>query len=1757
MGEKTNQIVQLNNPFNIDDRSVYGVEIGSSAFKIMESIEYDVELYDMVVSRNNEIVDCDFIVEENDVIMFLTVPKGGGGGGKSILAMVAMIALAVSAPYLAGAMLGVTGGATIGAGLAIGGLSGALIVGANIGIMIIGGMVISSIFKPNIPGGGNGLQSFENSPTYGWNAGPNQLQQGTSIPILYGTAKIVPQYIGKYVITSDGKQYLALLMALGEGPFDSIKDIKINDDVASNFSSIEIEYRLGTNNQTLIPLWGDTWSTNSINKALVDASTWIEGRIIGDSATQLSIGIGAPYGLFYANDAGGLDTYTVNIDIEYRKVGGTWASLLNDPGYKNIRYLYVDKTQAVGAMPDTNGPFDKYKLLGSDPWDNVNQITEYMGEVATLPTGVSLSVVLWNGKQVWSYTSNESPLSYLAFSGKQNSPIRKSLSLFVTPGQYEIRMKYNTAPIKDSRHGSAVTFETIQEAIADDFIYPNTAILSVKALATDQLSGGIPRISCVASRTTGTYGSLDNPAWACLDLLMNTRYGAGVPLERIDFASFEAWATYCTAENFKVDIYLDQMLSLSESLRLIGGNGRGTVIQYGSTFTALVDKPNITPIQGFLFSMGNIIESSFNESFLPLKDRANIIEVSYYDKDEDYAKTSIEVSQGNYDLVANVNKTTIDLIGCVDRTQALRQAKYHLNQNRYLTITASWEASIDSIHCRVGDIVNVAHDVPQWGVSGRIVSASGATVVLDRDDISMATDKTYYVQISNANTDTQLYKKVLSNVGGTLTLETALEETIGEYSVYSFGEVNRHAKQMRILSITTSGDLKRKISAIEYNPNIYADTVTIDAPIVVSDFNVNSIVATDFIQLNKAGVIETVVHLSWIGSSLAYNVSYIENTIGASAVSVGAIRENFVEIAGLVDGRTYTFFINEASIVYTVLGKTVAPDPVSTISGSEKGNVFTITWSYPFKPIDFKEFLIYRDTTLIGPSTTNSFTTAVIPNIGSATFTVKPKDTTGNIGTGQTVTIPVETVPVVTSISGSIAKGVLTLNWSYSTKPSDFSHYVVRFGGGYVGDTVSETFIGTPKNHTAGSVNYAVHAVDTAGNESFATLIPVTVTTGTISAPTTSFAGNQLTLGWSISTSSYLIEKYTITNNGSVQTEATNSSLITANWLGSRNITISAYDTAGNVTTLIVPITISAPSTPVVSGAISITNGVEFSWTCTAGTTGIKEYSLNYNGNIIVTKDTFYFVPTTAQGSYTLQVTAIDNSGNLSTAGTKTVSIGVPSVSNITSVTSGRTLTLKWASSIGAFNIKDYKIEYLVGATPVVVYATMNEYSLTPSWVGDKTFTITPRDLAGNLGTSVQHTNTVVAPNAPLVTSTIVGKDLVLTIAQTARSFDLGPVEIAYDSVVVNSNSGNPVWTIPIFWDLTKTFTITSVDVLGNRSTATQSIVNIIEAQTTSLSTEVVDNNVLLKWLGVGGTLPIDYYEISKGSSFVGSTLVGVSKSTFTTLFESDAGTYTYWVCPVDTAGNKGVERGVVTSVSQPPDFILNVEWTSDWSGTKTNIKVDGTKGVLPVNLTETYEGHFTSRSWTTIQNQIDAGYPQWLSPTTGSATYIQTFDYGTLLGSTNITLTDPLITKFGAGTYSVTRQIAISTDGVSFTDQPVNVMQVFVTNIRYVKVTYTFTVSTNTVLEVENFNLRLDSKLKNDSGSGTSLSTDVGGTVVNFGIPFVDVNAISVTPNGTTPIIAIYDFTDVPNPTSFKVLLYNTSGTRVTGNFSWSARGY
>jgi hypothetical protein len=89
---------------------------------------------------------------------------------------------------------------------------------------------------------------------------------------------------------------------------------------------------------------------------------------------------------------------------------------------------------------------------------------------------------------------------------------------------------------------------------------------------------------------------------------------------------------------------------------------------------------------------------------------------------------------------------------------------------------------------------------------------------------------------------------------------------------------------------------------------------------------------------------------------------------------------------------------------------------------------------------------------------------------------------------------------------------------------------------------------------------------------------------------------------------------------------------------------------------------------------------------------------------------------------------------------------------------------------------------------------------------------------------------------------------------------------------------------------------------------------------------------------------------------------------------------------------------------------------------------------------------------------------------------------------------------------------------------------------------------------------LKIMSKIKTDSGKDYyDPSVDTNGKEVLFNTAFLDITSLQVTPkgDGTSARYAIYDFTDSPNPTSFKVYIFDVSGNNISGDFSWSAVGY
>ena len=446
---------------------------------------------------------------------------------------------------------------------------------------------------------------------------------------------------------------------------------------------------------------------------------------------------------------------------------------------------------------------------------------------------------------------------------------------------------------------------------------------------------------------------------------------------------------------------------------------------------------------------------------------------------------------------------------------------------------------------------------------------------------------------------------------------------------------------------------------------------------------------------------------------------------------------------------------------------------------------------------------------------------------------------------------------------------------------------------------------------------------------------------------------------------------------------------------------------------------------------------------------------------------------------------------------------------------------------------------------------------------GTYNFLVKAKDSSQNYSLNAMAAQAIVAnPSQPVVSSRFQGENFVLSWAAAATSFPIIEFEIRtgtdWASGTFVDSTKSTSYSSRADFGGTRQFWVAAIDAAGNYSDAANINITITAPPAVNLVPEVIDNNVLLRWGHVKGSLPIAYYEVRKGAVFASAEVLQTVNGTFASFFENESGAYVYWLVPVDSALNYGTEISVATNVNEPPDYRLNVDWYSDFSGSKTSALVMANGDLLvPIDIAASYADHFINNGYSTPQAQIDAGFAHFIQPSVTSAVYEEEFDYGAVLPATLVKAALSATTIDGDTVITPT----ISTKrlpGDSWNDR-VGVWQIFATDFQYVKISLNFAAAGgDDLLQCHSLNVRLDTKLINDAGSGTADAGDVGGTPVSFNKTFIDVESITVSANATAAVNAVYDFLDVANATTFYVYLFDAvTGARVSGGFSWSAKGF
>lgn len=321
---------------------------------------------------------------------------------------------------------------------------------------------------------------------------------------------------------------------------------------------------------------------------------------------------------------------------------------------------------------------------------------------------------------------------------------------------------------------------------------------------------------------------------------------------------------------------------------------------------------------------------------------------------------------------------------------------------------------------------------------------------------------------------------------------------------------------------------------------------------------------------------------------------------------------------------------------------------------------------------------------------------------------------------------------------------------------------------------------------------------------------------------------------------------------------------------------------------------------------------------------------------------------------------------------------------------------------------------------------------------------------------------TIINPEAPTgLSSSLGGENITIrwnAVPSTAL-FAISDYVIAYgndlNTAVVLATTKALHWAQKVDWGGFRRFWIYARDVAGNIGAAA-SIDVIIYTPTivATLTSEVIDNNVLLRWTEPSThSLPIDYYSIYKGDNFATAVHLGDLKGTFATYFEVIAGTYNYWAVPIDTAGNVGPEKGVPAIVSEPPNFELTDDMViapEDFD-ILINAIVSGDSIICPVNNVS-LASKFATEGWSSFDDQIAAGYPIVIEPSAAYCVIEKVIDYGTVLPGTLVKAS--WLEEILDEDAPVVCTLGYSDDGVSFTETEAT--QIYAVDFQYIKIRLT-----------------------------------------------------------------------------------------------------
>jgi hypothetical protein len=705
-------------------------------------------------------------------MIHVALALAGGGDSKSILASIAMIAVAIVAWEFAPALAGYLG------------VSEAVAAGA---ITVVGSLVVGALFKP--PGISLGTSHDPSeSATYTLQGQQNQATPYGVVQRVYGTHRIFPKLAAVPFVASEGpNQFLYMLLDCGYGPLQ-IEQMEIGDTPIENFRDVQFDIHSAWKAGDPLSIYRSDVSYEQFNIAL--ATGVPEVRVSAEDASYIALEFACPRGLVTFDDRGNRQPNFVQFSVLIRPAGSgaAWtplSSLRVESSRQITTQLNLNSVQAIAQ--DTVQTIEETEWGG---WGAVQHDGFAAGrnvlwiQISTLRDGTILSDVQAGDRMVidgaeylvtataphpaaswWKYATIDPPLprdivasqidcpvirpltSEVRVTDSTAQPLFFSIGTYVAPGQWEVQVTRTSDVSTDTRSINDLNWIALRSAAARAPIALREAhtIIELKIRASDQLSGVLQNLNVIATAILPVWDTdgggwsdqpTRNPAWAYLDVLRGRAALRPLADARIDFQSIFDWADYCDEQvdngidgepepRVRFDHVVDYATTTFQMLQSIAAAGRATPTIRDGRHGILVDEEQTVPVQ--LFTPRN--SWGFNASRQYVTE-PNGLRVKFVDPSSWQEGEVIEYAAG-YNAQTAVTFEELKLLGVTRYTQATRDARYMKAQALLRREEFEIQCDIESLIATRGDLVAVQHDVLEvGGESSRVATVAGDTITL-------------------------------------------------------------------------------------------------------------------------------------------------------------------------------------------------------------------------------------------------------------------------------------------------------------------------------------------------------------------------------------------------------------------------------------------------------------------------------------------------------------------------------------------------------------------------------------------------------------------------------------------------------------------------------------------------------------------------------------------------------------------------------------------------------------------------------------------------------------------------------------------------------------------------------------------------------------------------------------------------------------------------------------------------------------------